>query len=146
MERTSRLAAPAEVVWEAVLRADTFSYVAAPILRYPPVELAELRWAPDLELEGRLLLFGFIPLGTHRIHIESIDEEAWCMQTREGSRTLERWDHEIYVEPVDDRSCRYRDRLEIEAGTWTPVVGLFARLLFRWRHYRWRRLARELAG
>jgi hypothetical protein len=146
LERTSLLEAPAEAVWEAVLRTDTFSFVAGPLLRFPPAELAQARWLPGMELEGRLLLFGFIPLGRHRIHIESVDESARCLQTREGSRLLKRWDHEVRVSIVDEHTCRYRDRLEIEAGAATPVVRLFAGLFFRYRHYRWRHLARELAA
>ena len=145
LTRTSTLAAPAEAVWAAVLRADTFAYVAAPLLRFPAAELADTRWLPGLELEDRVLLFGFIPLGRHRIRIESVDEPGRRLQTRESSRLLERWDHEISVEPIGDSTCAYTDRLEIEALVLTPVAWLLASLFFRYRHFRLRRLARELA-
>ena len=39
---------------------------AAPLLRFPAAELADTRWLPGLELDDRVLLFGFIPLGRHR--------------------------------------------------------------------------------
>ena len=146
VERTSLLEAPAELVWEAVLRTDTFSYVAGPLLRFEAAELADARWLPGMELEDRLLLFGFVPLGRHRIHIESVDEVARRLRTSESSRLLTRWDHEIGVDALDERTCHYRDHLEIEAGALTPVVGICAWLLFRYRHFRWRRFARELAG
>ena len=144
--RSSRLDAPAELVWDTVLRTDTFAYVAAPLLRFPAASLADARWVPGLELDDQLLLFGFIPMGRHHIRIETVDHEARLMQTREGSRLVATWDHHIEVEPVDARSCRYHDRLEIEAGSLTPVVGLFGYLLFRYRHLRWRRLARRLSS
>ena len=144
--RNSRLDAPAEMVWDTVLRADTFAYVAAPLLRFPAASLADTRWVPGLELDDRLLLFGFIPLGRHHIRIESVDHEARRVQTREGSRLVATWDHHIQVEPIDARSCLYRDRLEIEAGSLTPVVGLFGYLFFRYRHHRWRRLAHQLSS
>jgi uncharacterized protein YndB with AHSA1/START domain len=146
LTRTSTLEAPAEAVWAAVVRADTFAYVAAPLLRFPAAELADTRWLPGLELDDRVLLFGFIPLGRHRIRIESVDEDARRLQTREGSRLLERWDHEISVVPIDDSSCAYTDRLEIEAVVLTPVAWVVAGLFFRYRHFRLRRLARELGG
>ena len=146
LTRTSTLEAPADAVWAAVLRADTFAFVVAPLLRFPAAELADTRWLPGMELEDRLLLFGFIPLGRHRIRIESLDQAAHRLQTRERSRLLQRWDHHISVEPVDERRCRYRDRLEIEAGALTPVARVLAGLLYRYRHVRWRRLARELSG
>ena len=145
IERSSRLEASADAVWEAVLRTDTFSFVAGPWLRFPAAELADVRWQAGLVLEDRLLLLGFIPLGWHRIRIASIDTEARRLRTEEGSRVLQRWEHELEVEVVDDVSCRYTDRLEIDAGVLTPLVGLFARLLFRYRHRRWRRLARMLS-
>ena len=144
--RTSTLEAPAELVWAAVLRTDTFSYVAAPLLRFPAADLAEARWLPGLELEDRLLLFGFIPLGRHRIHLTDVDDEARRLRTDEGSRLLRRWEHSIEVERVDAAHCRYSDHLSIEAGAATSAVGLVARGLFWWRHRRWRRLARELTG
>jgi len=146
LTRSSVLEAPADAVWSAVLRADTFAYVTAPLLRFPAAELADTRWLPGLELEDRVLLFGFIPLGRHRIRIESVEEAERHMQTRERSRLLQRWDHEIVVQPLDARSCRYTDRLVLEAGAATPIAGLAAGLLFRYRHHRWRRLARELTS
>lgn len=142
--RSSRLEASADAVWEAVLQTGTFSYLAAPLLRFPAADLAEARWHPGLVLEDRLLLFGFIPLGSHRIRIASIDDDARRLRTDEGSRLLRRWEHTIEVEAIDEATCRYTDRLEIEAGGLTPLVGLFARGLFRWRHHRWRRLAVQL--
>ena len=144
--RSSRLEAPAELVWDTVLHTDTFAYVAAPLLRFPAASLADARWVPGLELEDRLLLFGFIPLGRHRIRIAEVDMEAHRLRTEEGSRLLQRWVHEIEVEAIDERSCRYTDRLTIDAGALTGPVSLLAGLFFRYRHYRWRRLARRLSS
>ena len=146
VERDSRLEAPAEDVWAAVLRMDTFAYVAAPVLRFPAAELADTRWMPGLELEDRLLLFGFVPLGRHRIRIESVDHEALRLRSTEQSRLLRRWNHEIVVEPIDARSCRYSDRVDLDAGALTGLVGSLAGLLLRYRHIRWRGLARTLSG
>ncbi len=127
LQRTSRLEAPAPAVWAAVLQTGTFAYVAGPLLRFPAAELAEARWMPGLELEGRLLLFGFIPLGRHRIRIAEVDEAQRRLRTDESSRLLRRWEHEIVVEPVDAGSCRYTDRLTVDAGVLTGPVSLFAR-------------------
>ena len=82
--------------------------------------------------------------GKTRIRIASIDDDARRLRTDEGSRLLRRWEHTIEVEAIDEATSRYTDRLEIEAGGLTPLVGLFARGLFRWRHHRWRRLAVQL--
>ena len=143
--RISTLAASADAVWDAVESTTTFAYVAGPLLRFPAAELAEARWLPGMELEDRVLLLGFIPLGRHRIRIESADRATRRLQTREAGGLVRAWDHEIRVEAIDDGSCRYSDRLEIEAGALTPVVGVFAWLLFRYRHYRWRRLVTSLS-
>jgi ligand-binding SRPBCC domain-containing protein len=144
--RSSRLEAPAELVWDTVLRTETFAYVAGPWLRFPAASLADARWVPGLELEDRLLLFGFIPLGRHRIRIAEVDMAAYRLRTEEGSRLLRQWEHEIVVTAIDERSCRYTDRLTIDAGALTGPMSLLAGLFFRYRHYRWRRLARQLTS
>jgi hypothetical protein len=144
--RSSTLAAPADAVWDAVLHPSTFSFVAGPLLRYPAAELAETRWVAGMELEDRLLLLGFVPLGRHHIRIESVDGDARRLQTREHGSLVRRWDHTITVDPIDERSCRYTDQLEIEAGAPTAVIAVLARVLFRYRHLRWRRLAAELSA
>jgi hypothetical protein len=45
------------------------------------------------------------------------------------------------VTPIDVHRCRYRDRVEIDAGVLTPLVVAFARWFYGVRQRRWRVLA-----
>jgi len=50
---------------------------------------------------------------------------------------------------VDERGpwrSHYTDEIDIGAGALTPFVWAYAHLLYRYRQWRWRRLARTLAG
>ena len=46
---------------------------------------------------------------------------------------------------VNDARCNYTDRIDIDAGIFTPVVAGYARWSYKMRQRRWRELAKELA-
>jgi hypothetical protein len=53
-----------------------------------------------------------------------------------------RWDHWIAIEP-ERRGTRYTDTVHIDAGLLTPLIVAFARIFYRHRQRRWRRLAKS---
>ena len=59
---------------------------------------------------------------------------------------IRRWRHEVFVTSLDANTCRYEDRIEIDAGAFTPVVTAFASVFYRYRQRRWRALARLLVA
>jgi hypothetical protein len=65
--------------------------------------------------------------------------------SREFGGLITTWNHDIEVTPVDTTTCRYRDRIEIEAGVMTPLIVLYARWFYRMRQRRWRALAKGLS-
>jgi len=67
-------------------------------------------------------------------------EDEW----RESGGLIRRWNHDIIVVASDDSRCNYRDRIDIDAGIFTPAVVLYARWFYRTRQRRWRELARVL--
>jgi len=42
-------------------------------------------------------------------------------------------------------TCSYTDEVEIEAGVFTPLVWLYANLLYRYRQLRWKVLISKQA-
>ena len=56
------------------------------------------------------------------------------------------WSHRITVDDEGWGSTRYLDEIEIAAGVLTPFVWVYAQLFYRYRQWRWRRLARRLAA
>jgi hypothetical protein len=141
---TTELEAPADAVWGALRKTESFRYVARPLLCLE----ADLprRW-PDrggvIRVE-RLLLFCVVPAWSHELRFVRLDDEEREMLTHERGGPIREWNHRIRVEPVSERLCRYTDEVEVHAGALTPLVWLLAQLFYRYRQMRWRGLARVL--
>jgi hypothetical protein len=144
-ERTSLLDAPGSVVAELLFDPNTMVFVLWPLVVMKPVDPASLppRWIAA-RYRVRMRLFGVIPLGSQDIVITDIEEDAdtrrWSFHDAGGGGLAHRFDHHLLAEGLDDRRTRYTDRLDVEAGLLTRPIWVFARMLFAWRHYRWRLL------
>jgi hypothetical protein len=144
------LDASPERVWEAVTTPALLAHVAAPLLRFDPVEPPALpdRWDTESYLV-RLRLFGVVPLGTQTIRVSTprVEETpgAQFYQLRDAGtgQLASTWDHLISLRETPDRKTVYTDEVSVEAGAFTPVLWLFAALFYRYRQYRWRRLVAE---
>jgi len=90
---------------------------------------------------GWVFLFHVLPLADYSIEVESIDPGAWTIRTLERSSALTSLRHAFSVDPLDDRTSRYTDVVDIDAGVLTPLVAGFAEIFYRYRQMRWRRLA-----
>lgn len=137
------LDAPAERVWSAMQHPATFLYVVRGLFGVPALAG---RTDPMVEGEsgtGWLFLFHCIPLSRHTIELEEIDEATKTIRSHEYGGVLRRWDHTLHVEPLDGARSRYSDTVVIDAGALTPAIARLAVLLYRYRHRRWRKLARK---
>jgi hypothetical protein len=140
---SSRLDALPDAVWKIVKSSATFQFVTRGILslsdelRLPP------EWAAGQSFRFRLILFGFIPAWMHEITILSVDDARRTMQTAEKSGPLRRWDHTLSVRPSPNGGCSYTDTVNLDAGLLTPLAWAIAHVFFRYRQFRFRRLARS---
>lgn len=130
----------AERVWAAMLHPASFSYVCRGLIGIPA-----LVGRTDALREGEsgtawLLLFHLIPLSRHTIHLVEIDQVTRTLRSQEHGGLLRVWNHTLHVEPVSERTCRYSDTVDIEAGTLTAVVARLAILIYRYRQRRWHKL------
>ena len=146
VDRSTELAAPCDVVWEAVKTREAFRTVTRGLLVMPVIKEREESWRVGETVIGWVFLFGFIPFARHHLHVAAIDNQTRTLSSRERGGILKRWDHDIIVTPIDQHRCLYRDRIEIEAGFLTPFVGLYARWFYSTRQHRWRALARRLGN
>jgi ligand-binding SRPBCC domain-containing protein len=93
-------------------------------------------------------LFKLLPIWRHTLTIVSygpIGDAAYEIYTNESSGPARIWNHRLSFEQTGERSCRYTDEIEIEAGLRGLPTKLFIALFFRYRHRRWRALARAIA-
>lgn len=148
--RTTRLSttleAPADVVWSAVTTPGAFRLVTRGLVDWRPAHGRRDRWREGEEAVGWLLLGGVLPVSRHRLRVEHLDHDARLLRSDEGGGFIRSWRHDITVEPVDERTCRYTDVIEIDAGPLTAVVWAFAEGFYRIRQRRWRELARILGA
>jgi hypothetical protein len=54
-------------------------------------------------------------------------------------------EHRLTFQPLTATSCRYTDEIKIDAGLRGLATRVFIHLIFRYRHRRWRSLARVLS-
>ena len=144
IERSTVLEATADAVWAAVKTPSAFRRVTRGILAMPVIGGRQDDWHEGETVVGWVFLFGFLPFSRHHLHIARIDESTRVLSSREFGGLISVWNHEIEIVPIDSQTCRYRDRVEIDAGVVTTVVVLYAGFFYRMRQRRWRALAREI--
>lgn len=144
VERSTALEASADAVWAAVKTPSAFRTVTRGLLAMPVIRRRQDEWREGETVVGWVFLFGFLPFSRHHLHIASIDESTRTLSSREFGGVITTWNHDIEINPIDAKTCRYRDRIEIEAGIMTPVIVVYARWFYRMRQRRWRALANGL--
>lgn len=136
------LPADTEIVWDHILQPRLLCFVARGMLAFHPIDPATFpeRWS-DGQYRVRKSLWGVLPLGWQVIGIETLQGQGKTHRLRDNGRAwlIPIWDHTVEVEPIDG-GTRYIDRVTIEAGVLTPLVAAFARLFYKHRQRRWRKL------
>jgi len=140
----TELTAPAHAVWRAVKTPRAFRTVTRGVLTMPAIKHREDEWREGDTVTGWVFLFGVIPFSRHTLHVWRIDDTAMTFSSRESGGLIRRWNHDIVIVATDDSRCNYRDRIDIDAGIFTPLVVLYARWFYRIRQRRWRAIARVL--
>jgi ligand-binding SRPBCC domain-containing protein len=141
---STRLSAPADLVWDTVQRTDTLRYVTRGLLGFRVAGELPERLAAGETYRIRLLFFGVVPAWRHEIHVVRVDGVGHEIRTEERGGPVRGWRHRITVDGEGWGSTRYMDEIEISAGALTPFVWIYAQLFYRYRQRRWRRLARSL--
>lgn len=135
------LPASPTVIWPKLQKIETLQYIAAPYATFTPTytDTAQ-QWQAGNVLHFRLKVFGFLPMGTHRIEIETLDEAALLIRSRESNKTVPVWRHTIRLIPIGNSAAHYTDEVTIGAGPFTKAVCLWAQAFYRHRQKKWRRL------
>lgn len=119
------------------------SYVLWPWLQMTPTTpLADVVAEGD-QLRARLRFLGLLPGWTHTLRIDRLEDGE--IASSEHGGPVRTWNHTLTFEPISENACRYTDTVQIHAGVLTPLVALFAALIYRYRQMRWRSLARVMA-
>jgi hypothetical protein len=137
---------PVDLAWETVKKPETFQYVVHGVMGVRQLDEIPEDWGEGLVVRVRLFFFHVIPAWKHEIRIVRLDETAREIYTNERGGGVRKWNHRLKFDALSEQRCRYTDEIEIGAGLLTPFVWLFAHAMFRYRHMRWRKLARRLGS
>ncbi|WP_408637767.1 hypothetical protein [Nocardia bovistercoris] len=140
---TTELPIGAEVACALARTPELFLHLVAPILTAPHLRFPQ-PVVPGVEASARLWWFGALP--TWRHHLRLVRLEPHSIYTNEWGGPVRTWNHLLTFEPIGESRCRYTDEIELGDGPRGIPVALFARLMFRHRHRRWRKLATLLAN
>ena len=138
VQRTSVFPADRDAVFQKLRQLSTLQTIAAPYATFDPVDDASSLWQIGSTSAYRFRLFGFIPFGTHTIHIVRFDPDG--ISSHEGNEYVPVWNHDITLRPLDATHTEYTDRVEIHAGWKT---GFVAKAFYAHRQRKWIRLLRE---
>jgi hypothetical protein len=140
---TIELPVAAEVACVLARTAELFAYVVAPILTVPDIEMPD-RVEPGAEGSARIWWLGIVPAWRHHLRLVEIGPRH--IRTKEWGGPVRTWNHSSTFEPIGESCCRYTDEIDIDDGLYGLGTRVFARLMFRHRHRRWRQLAGILAA
>lgn len=132
-----------DVVCRHVMTPRLLNYVVAGLMRFRPVEPDSFpqTWSPG-NYRVRMLAFHLLPVGWQTVAIELPGPgDDWFIRDKGRGSIARTWDHLIFIEP-DGAGTRYVDRVRIDAGVLTLPVVLYAKLFYRYRQRRWRKLVR----
>ncbi|MBV9351542.1 MAG: hypothetical protein JOZ23_08395 [Mycobacterium sp.] len=132
-----------ERVWQAMQSPATLLYVCKGLFGVPALAGRSEPLRAGERGTVWLFAFHFIPAYRHTIEIAEVDEASHTIRSREHGGILTAWNHTLRVEPIDEYSCRYSDKIEIAAGRATRIVAVIATGIFRYRQRRWRKLVRK---
>lgn len=137
---------PKERVWQEVQRSALLEYIAAPLVRFAPLQPSRL---PETWDEGcyqvRMKIFGWFSFGNHWVVISKPQAKDGIFQIRDNGYGdhIAKWDHWITIQDTPAGKTLYTDQVDIEAGLLTPLIWLFSQVFYRHRQQRWRMLVRQ---
>ena len=141
VSKTSIFPSSRDRVFQKLQKLETLQYIAKPYAAFEPVGDSVSAWEVGSTSSYRFRLFGFIPYGTHTIHIVRFDPDG--ISSKESNEHVPVWNHDIFLKDINGCSTRYTDRVEIRAGWKTMFIWLWANAFYRHRQRKWIRMLRK---
>jgi ligand-binding SRPBCC domain-containing protein len=130
--------APAEKVWPYLLELKTLQYIARPLVYFKPkVEFNQFREGENYNLTLKIL--GLFPIRNHLIFIKELNKASLTIKSQESNAIIPIWNHTISLKPNGDKTD-YTDEIEINAGKLTKIISTFAKIFYKHRQKRWKKL------
>ena len=143
VKKSSVFPAAKDEIFRRLQKLKTLQYIAHPYATFKSVDdTEELTWQEDSAFAFHFKLFALIPFGVHTIKVIQFDIEKG-IYTQEGNKHVPVWNHKIILEKIDEKTTKYTDIVEIQAGWKTLFVYLWANCFYAHRQRKWKRLLKR---
>jgi len=139
---SSTLNNSAEKIWNKLLNIETLIEICKPMATFKSnLNEKEMKWEIDKEYIFKLFIYGFIPFGNHKIILKKLDKENKIILSNEYNKIVKIWNHLIFMENVGENEIKYTDEVEIYAGIFTLFTAIWAKLFYKHRQKKWKRIS-----
>ena len=139
---SSTLNNSAEKIWNKLLNIETLIEICKPMATFKSnLNEKEMKWEIDKEYIFKLFIYGFIPFGNHKIILKKLDKENKIILSNEYNKIVKIWNHLIFMENVGENEVKYTDEVEIYAGIFTLFTAIWAKLFYKHRQKKWKRIS-----
>ncbi len=129
---THDYAAPPRDVWHVATDFECFAEAMKGVAIFEGMP-SEGALAPNQSFDVKVRLFGWMPPMDYHMRLVEFDDGVMMFQSNEHGGSIKSWKHRLTVTPTET-GARLTDRIEIDAGFSTPMMGLWARFVYRRRH------------
>ena len=142
---SSNLNSIIEKIWDKILNIETLIYICKPMARFKLISNENIvKWEMNKEYIFKLFIYGFLPLGKHKIILDKMDPENGLIISRENNNIVKIWNHKIFMENKGENIIEYTDEVDIYAGIFTFFVAVWAILFYKHRQKKWRKIVKTL--
>ncbi|HAT35284.1 MAG TPA: hypothetical protein DCS82_06180 [Rhodospirillaceae bacterium] len=140
---SSELDCSAKQAFDDESRIANLTATSKPFLTYAPVSPnpPPINWQARELVVLRPRLFGMFALPPHGVMVEEFDPARYLIVTNEYGGVIRHWIHRMQIEPLAPKRCRQIDEIEAEIETGGWLIWKLSQTLYRYRHWRRRRLA-----
>ena len=131
---SSNLSNSAEKIWDKLLNIETLIEICKPMATFRSITNdTEMKWELNKEYIFKLFIYGFLPLGKHKIILEKLDKENKIILSKEHNNIVKIWNHIIFMENIGENKIKYTDEVEIYVGIFTLFVAIWAKMINKHR-------------
>ncbi|GGL63850.1 SRPBCC family protein [Wenxinia marina] len=128
-------------LWQSATDLGHLRRVCAGLVTFDDCVPREGRIAEGDRFDTVVRLFGRFPPQRYRMEVAELDDAGMRFRSEESGAGVRRWTHRLEVRPHPN-GARMEETIDIDAGPATPLLALWARILYT---IRGRRRARILA-
>lgn len=131
--------------WDKLQESKTLEFVAKNRVIFEPIAgHFPQKWEIGKSYQTKMKLYGFLPsLGIHNIFFESKDDNNFIIKTQEEGDSIKVWNHTMCLKKVNESQTEYTDKIVIYNGFTTPLMALWTKNYYKYRHQRWLELIRN---